>query len=90
MKFKNCDDTEFLHTFMRILETDQSKNNTYKLALARFLLEYSHAGGNQSVKYARHRTVFPAVLLVTEMQIKAAAGSATPDAKGNLDHPRRV
>ena len=52
MKFKDCDDAEFLHTFMRILETDQSKNNTYKLALARFLLEYSHAGGNQSVKYA--------------------------------------
>ena len=52
MEFKYCDDEKFLCTFLHILDMKQSKNNTYKLALARFLLEYSHNGGKPSVPYA--------------------------------------
>ena len=51
MEFKYCNDEEFLYIFLRILDMSQSKNNTYKLALARFLLEYSYNEGKPSVPY---------------------------------------
>ena len=51
MKFKNTSVEDFRDTFIGIL-TKGPKNNTYKFALARFLLEYSHRCDKQRVKYS--------------------------------------
>ena len=60
---------------MRILKADQNKNNTYKLALARFLLEYSHeGGGNPSVKYANIAPYFLRYYWTQECKLKLQQG----------------
>ncbi len=41
MQFRKYSHSEFLKTFIAILKDKKGKNNTYKFALARFLLEYS-------------------------------------------------
>ena len=44
MGFERYPDSEFLHAFIAILKDRGGKNNTYKFALARFLLEHSISG----------------------------------------------
>ena len=51
LEFANYEDKEFLATFMGIMESNQSKNNTYKFALARFLLDYSYSSAERRVRY---------------------------------------
>ena len=52
LEFANYEDEEFLATFMRIMKSNQNKNNTYKFALARFLLDYSYSRAERRVRYS--------------------------------------
>ncbi len=52
MKFVCMTDDEFQKAFVGIVERG-SNNNTYKFALARFLLEHSNRGGDAKVRYAK-------------------------------------
>ena len=54
MKFKNTSDEEFRDTFIGILSRG-SKNNTYKFALARFLLEYSIIHDEYSIRHEKQQ-----------------------------------
>ena len=54
MKFKNTSDEEFRSIFMGILSRG-SKNNTYKFALARFLLEYSIIHDEYSIQHEKQK-----------------------------------
>lgn len=51
MEFKEYGYEDFLDLFMGIMRA--SKNNTYKFALARFLLEYSSKNTGISVRYEK-------------------------------------
>ena len=51
IEFEKCGDKEFFEMFMKIMRSGD-KNNTYKFALARFLLEYSANNTETSVRYS--------------------------------------
>ena len=51
MEFKKTTHSEFQNKFMSILKTP-NKNNTYKFAQARFLLDYCNRHTEPAVKYS--------------------------------------
>ena len=52
MGFAGRGDEEFMAAFIGIMESNRGKNNTYKFALARFLLDYSHSRTEPRVRYS--------------------------------------
>ncbi len=51
MEFRDRTDSEFLEAFTKILQSHNDKNNTFKFALARFLLEYSRESSDPMVRF---------------------------------------
>ena len=58
LEFESYEDKEFLAAFVGIIKSNQNKNNTYKFALARFLLDYSRSCTEPSVRYRKIASYF--------------------------------
>lgn len=69
MSFPNVSDEEFEQVFMNILDLS-SKDNTYKFALARFLLEYSNNHTKTHVKFSTIAEYFLKYYWVQECKSK--------------------
>ena len=79
MEFQRRTDREFLNAFLGIMSS--RKNNTYKFALARFLLEYSQDHDDLQVRYSKIAQYFMKCYWMQECKYKLRQGPAkqTPE-----------
>lgn len=79
MEFQRRTDREFLNTFLGIMSS--RKNNTYKFALARFLLEYSRRHDDLQVRYSKIAQYFMRCYWMQECRYGLRQGPAnqTPE-----------
>lgn len=79
MEFERCTNKDFLNLFMAIMKS--SKNNTYKFALARFLLEYSNNHTENHVRYKEIAAYFFKYYWIQECKSKLNQGpyNQTPE-----------
>ena len=79
MEFQRRTDREFLNAFLGIMSS--RKNNTYKFALARFLLEYSQDRNDLQVRYSKIAQYFMKCYWMQECKYKLRQGPAkqTPE-----------
>lgn len=74
MSFKKYTDSDFHYSFIQIITGRGSKNNTYKFALARFLLDYSSKFESPSVRYKKIAEYFFRYYWLQECKSKLRQG----------------